>query len=521
MATWTYEATWNESQNRGIPKEKSSVSFTLKRTSPASVDTSLYKLSSTTGTFSTDSSVKTYKTGGFALNFGGYGVSSTIAKNESTHSISGSVTGISSSILSIGTSGTGISVSVKDVSTDTFNYIFFYGTKFTFTVEVTDKYSASSISASSVNIGSNSTVSFSNPNLSDLSHSVTWAINSSYTHTASDTAAGASSVTWQIDNSWLYAVPDSTSTTCTITVVTKKGATTIGTTTTTINLGVPENVKPTVTSVSASVRNPVSGFSGRYIQNKTGVLITASGVAAGTGSTLSSGNLYLRMTKTESYSTDFENKQFTISTLHNNGDITFYVYVKDGRGRTSNEVSVTISVDAYSEPNVVSTTAYRCNSSGIADEEGTYAKIGITATYSNITGNSMTINSKYYASTSPSTKTTAVDNMTSGTEYLIGGGALSSSTTYYIEYTLTDTVGSTVTVNVLVQTASYSIHVKNGGAGVAFGKTSEVSNAVEINPGWNMYYKGNVVAPVIYSATEPTVLTHTLSVGLVWLKPVS
>jgi len=520
MATWTYEATWNESQNRGIPKEKSSVSFTLKRTSPASVDTSLYKLSSTSGTFSTDSSVRTYKTGGFALNFGGYGTSSTIAKNESTHAISGSVTGLSSNILNVGTGGTNISVSVKDVSTDTFNYIFFYGTKFTFTVEVTDKYSASSISASSVNIGSNSTVSFSNPYLSDLSHSVTWAINSSYTHTENDTAAGVSSATWQIPNSWLSAVPYATSTSCTITVVTKKGSSVIGTTSTTITLGVPESIKPTITSVTAAVLNPVSGFSGKYIQNKTGVTITASGVSAGTGSTISSNDFTIRMTKEENYTKDFANYRFTINTLRNSGSITFYVSVKDGRGRSSGEVSCTISVYAYSEPSIVSTTAYRCNASGIASETGTYAKIAITASYAAIQGNSMTINSKYYVSTNPSAKTTAVNNMTSGTEYRIGG-SLSTSSTYYVEFTVTDTVGSSITLSVMIQTASYSIHVKNGGAGVAFGKTSERNNAVEINQGWDLYYKGNVVSPVIFSTTEPTAPTYTLTVGLVWLKPVS
>lgn len=517
MATWTYEAIWGLANNAGIPKDRSSIPFTLKRTSPASVDTSLYKLANTTGTFSSDSTVKTYTS--FKLNFGGYGTSASISSNSAQHAISGNMTGVSSNILNVGTSGTSISISIDGKSSDSYNYIYCYGTKFTFTVEVTEKYQMSTIGASNVSFGDNSTVNISNPNLSELNHSVTWTIEGNgHTYSGYKTpSAGVSSATCLIDSAWMDAVPYATSIQCKIEVITKKGSTIIGTSTVTyITVSVPSNIKPTIGSLTAAVMNPVSGFSGRYIQNKTGVTLTVNNASPGTGSTIPSTGYNIRMTKSETTSFDFLHSRYTISTLRNSGSITFYVSITDSRGRISNEVSATINVDAYAVPSVDSASAYRVNASGVADENGTYANISITASYAAISGNSLTINSQYYVSTAPGTKYTAQNNMVSGTTYKIGNNSLSPSSTYYVVFTLTDTVGSSESVTVMVQTSAYAIHVKNGGMGVAFGKTSEQQNAVEINPGWNLYYKGHVTCPVIYSATEPS---SNLTVGLVWIKP--
>ena len=91
--------------------------------------------------------------------------------------------------------------------------------------------------------------------------------------------------------------------------------------------------------------------------------------------------------------------------------------------------------------------------------------------------------------------------MSSDTQYIIGGGSLNVSYTYYVEFTVTDTMGSTTTLSVQIQTSAYSIHVKNGGMGVAFGKTSEHNGSVEINSQWELYYKGFIVLPVIYKST--------------------
>ena len=157
-------------------------------------------------------------------------------------------------------------------------------------------------------------------------------------------------------------------------------------------------------------------------------------------------------------------------------------------------------MESYSAPLITSTDVYRCTQAGVADENGTYASIICNATYSEITGNSLTINSKYYMSSTPDTKVVAQNNMTSGETYIVGSGNLDPSYTYYIEFTATDTIGGTETETFAVQTAAYSIHVKNGGNGVAFGKTSEIANAVEIQEDWDLYYKGDTIENLVSDA---------------------
>jgi hypothetical protein len=283
----------------------------------------------------------------------------------------------------------------------------------------------------------------------------------------------------------------------TVTVVTYSGSSQVGTDYMTVSVIVPSNIVPSIGSLSASVYNPRSGFSGVYIQGLTGANITMSNVNAGSGASIRS---YSCVVSTGETATRNGNV-FTVTTLNHSGSIKFSVSVTDTRGRVSAVQEITISVVAYSAPTVTAAVAYRCTSEGIARETGTYAAIRAVVSYTPLSGNSVTLNSKYYVSTYPSTKYTAQNNMTSGTEYIIGGGTLNVSYTYYVEFTATDTMGGTSTITTQIQTSAYSIHVKNGGLGVAFGKTSEVDGSVEINSQWNLYYKGFIVLPVIYKST--------------------
>ena len=131
----------------------------------------------------------------------------------------------------------------------------------------------------------------------------------------------------------------------------------------------------------------------------------------------------------------------------------------------------------------------------------------------------MTINSTYFRTEQPGSQTTAQNNMSSGVSYIIGNGNLSPSLSYSVRFTVTDSLGNVITKDVRVQTSAFAIHVKNGGTGVAFGKTSEVQNSVEINDGWDLYYKGLVVNPVIYKASLNSV-TNPFE-GLICLIPKS
>lgn len=366
------------------------------------------------------------------------------------------------------------------------------------TINTSNAQGGSSFTVDDVEFGSVSTVQISNPYISSLWHRVTWAIDSSHTHTE-DTSTGQTSISYTIPNtsSWLSTASNDVRATMTVTVVTYSGQTQVGSDYTTINAIVPATVVPSIGSISASVYNPKSGFSGVYIQGLTGANITMSNVNAGSGASISSYSCVVSSGETATRNGNV----FTVSTLNHSGTIEFSVSVTDTRGRVSSVQKVSIPVVAYSAPTITAAVAYRCKSTGVASETGTYAAIRASVSYTPLTGNSYTLNSKYYLSTDPDTKYTAQNNMSTDTQYIIGGGNLDVSYTYYVEFTVTDTMGGTSTLTVQIQTSAYAIHVKNGGLGVAFGKTSEVTGAVEINSQWSLYYKGFSVLPVIYKST--------------------
>ena len=270
---------------------------------------------------------------------------------------------------------------------------------------------------------------------------------------------------------------------------------------------------------SRGIKDPNIGIPGTYIQNTTGAYIQLNNVSPGTGASIpaSSESFPISANVEETYVFDAANYRYTVNRLANGGEITFSVSVIDSRGRRSDTVTATISVMEYALPAITAATAYRCRLDGIADEEGTYAAIRIVASYTSGSGNTLVINSTYYRSDTPESQITAQSHMTSGETYIIGNGNLDPSYAYLIRFTVTDSLGNNVIKNVNVQSSSYAIHVKNGGTGVAFGKTSEIANSVEINEGWDLYYRGVKVVPVIFSQQQPSNPFD----GLVWLEPKS
>ena len=369
------------------------------------------------------------------------------------------------------------------------------GSYTTFSINTSNAYAASSFTAGNINFGGTSTATITiNSVATDVYHVATWTLGS---HTASQTTAqGGTSASANIPASWMDAIPNSTTATMTIELKTyRSGGTFIGTTSKTVTVTVGSGYNPSISSITAAIYNQHAqgSFNNQYVQALTGTKVTvnASGI---NGSTISS---YVFTASPNEAFTRSQNV-FTINEIKNSGTVTFTVTVRDSRGREAS-ASTSISVIAYNKPVFNSTSAFRCNSSGVADEEGTWASIRETVQYSEIEGNSLTVNSVYYINAGQ--ESTAQNNMVSGTTYIIGNGTLNPNYTYYVKFTATDTIGGTTSIAIVVQTAAYAIHVQNGGSGVAFGKVSEQANSVEINPGWNLYYEGFIVLPVIYKDT--------------------
>ena len=317
--------------------------------------------------------------------------------------------------------------------------------------------------------------------------------------------------------------PNSTYVVGSVEVKTYKGQTQIGSaTTTTFTVNVPATVVPSLASVTATIKDENQGIPGTYIQNTTGVYLQINGASAGTGATLpaDTSHYVISANVEETYVFDSVNIKYTINRLANCGEITFTVTVIDSRGRRSSPKYCTINVMEYALPVISSATAYRCRQDGIAAEDGTYACIRIMASYTETGGNTMDIDSKYYDTLTPTTLITAQNDMTPGVSYIIGNGLLNTERTYHVKFIVTDSLGNVINKDIVVQSATYAIHVKNGGSGVAFGKTSEYDNSVEINDGWDLYYKGNIMPLVFYYV--PTVQHPTPpnpQEGWIWLQP--
>ena len=123
----------------------------------------------------------------------------------------------------------------------------------------------------------------------------------------------------------------------------------------------------------------------------------------------------------------------TTEPVQSSGTLKITAKVTDARSRTSEPGSTDILVLKYSKPSV-NVIAYRCNSSGTADAEGAYMKIGFTTTIANLNGkNRATYTIKYGSNTITG----------AGMSYTSAPIACDISKPMSVEVTVSDTLDST------------------------------------------------------------------------------
>lgn len=345
---------------------------------------------------------------------------------------------------------------------------------------------ASTFTLGDVEFGASSSIAFSNPYLSRYKHYVTWYINEQYTYSMW-TEIGDTTASYIIPMTWMASVPDTTSITLNVSVDTYEGERQIDDTITqSANVIVPASVVPTAGTINISPLIVVQS-------EATNVVITPQNYAPGAYSSIV--RYEMRLNPAETYSQS--DTSFIVPRSLVSGTHTVQIDVIDSRGRrNTTPATETYLCIAYNPPAIIAYSAERCLGDGTPDTAGTYALISATATFDPMNdprypvGNQLFLNSKYYDRDTPNIKHVAQSDMTSGTSYIIGNGALDTDHVYYVEFTATDTRTGIAVATAIIQFTPYSIHVKNGGRGVAFGKVSEIEKSVEINPEWDLYYKG-------------------------------
>lgn len=318
--------------------------------------------------------------------------------------------------------------------------------------------STPSLSASSVAMGSSVTIN-TNRASSSFTHTLTYAFGS-----ISDTIASSvkDSTTWKPALSLASQIPKATSETATITCKTYNGSTLIGTTTETITLTVPSSVVPSISSITVTdFMDYLSTYDG-YVQNKSKAKI----VVSASGSYSSTITAY----KITANGATYTSNSPTTEPLKTSGTNTISVTVTDSRGRTATK-STTILVLAYTSPTISSLKAIRCDSSGNADENGSYMKVTVSASITALNDkNNKTFNLQYKKDNE--TAYTTYQTYTSDYEY--NSTAIISIGTDYIynvNVIAIDSFGS-CSYQVDVGTAYTLLDFNASGKGVAFGKVS-------------------------------------------------
>ena len=293
--------------------------------------------------------------------------------------------------------------------------------------------------------------------------------NTSFTHSISyvcGTAKGdvctkssATSVTWNANNGNTVALAAQNTTgqsvKVTFTIITYSGTTEVGRNTDTCTMTIPSTVKPSVSLTVADAAGYLATY-GAYVQGKSKLTITATPTLA-----------YSSPIKTYAITADgktYTTSPVTTDVLNNKGSLEVTAKVTDSRTYSSEVASTKITVLEYAPP-AVTVTAYRCNSSGTADQEGAYMKFGFTATISSLNSkNSATYSISYKGDSGTATTLTG-----SGLTYTSDKIACDVSKIWTIEVKVTDKL-STTTKAAVIPIAFTLMDFYSTGKGVAFGK---------------------------------------------------
>lgn len=330
-----------------------------------------------------------------------------------------------------------------------------------------------SLSASTVEMGKSVTIN-------------TPAVNSAYRHTlryafggASGTIATgiASSVSWTPPVSLSNQIPSATAGSGTIYCDTYSGSTLLGTKSVSITLTVPGSVVPSAGTLSAALAEDTSG-TGLYVKGMGKAKLTLSGASGAYGSSITSYTI-------TGGGWTATNGALTTGTLASAGNITFTATVTDSRGRKASTTR-TINVIDYTKPGVAVCDVYRCDADGNRKKAGTYFAVEINASYSAITGNTLSITARYKKQSESSYGTAA--NVTNNGKTVIGGGNIGASTTYDVLVTVADKYNSLPILRTL-STKSVLQSFKRS-AGAAIGKVAELANWLDV--AWDTRIRGNL-----------------------------
>jgi hypothetical protein len=333
---------------------------------------------------------------------------------------------------------------------------------------------ASSLSVpTSISTGSSLTATITPAN-STFTHKISYIIGNTTMFTSDTIAAGTKTYARTIEHSWL---PKLNSTNMVVRLLTFNGSTQIGTTDKTVTVSVPTSIVPTVSSLTATV---VNGLSGYYVEGKSQVKLTAT-ATAGSGSTLSSYVFSGANVSGNASTLTSTNAIVTSSVIKTDGSVTYSVIAKDGRpDRQSAKKETSITVYPYANPQITSITAQRCLADGTLDSDGTYAKVTVKTSHSSVNGANKRVLTLYSSKDNYATGTVVLASTATGDIFDgVYGSGFNTTSTYTIRAVITDSYnsGTTIQKSTTLKVAERAINIAKYGNGIAIGGLSTVTSS--------------------------------------------
>lgn len=266
-------------------------------------------------------------------------------------------------------------------------------------------------------------------------------------------------------------------TTATITVETVYSGYSVGRQSQTITMQFADaDVAPTVTM---AVTDPTGNLTtyGAFVQTKSKITVTLTPTyqySATFGSAAITAN-------GASYSTNPATTDEIVST--SSTSVTGKII--DSRGVASNTASTTITILAYSAPQIASFAIHRCNQDGTANDQGAYARVDYSVEISPLSNQNSRALVIHYKKRSASSYTDQSVTLSSYTQTSYAVIPADTNSTYDIQLALTDDFGTT-TVDLQLSTAFATLNFRAGGQGVSVGKVSEADNVFELASGWSL-----------------------------------
>lgn len=254
---------------------------------------------------------------------------------------------------------------------------------------------------------------------------------------------------------------------------------------------IPDNIKPKVGTVQIDPVNLATrdGVSRNVlVKNKNKISISVSGSIAGTGSSIKSYTFTALKDSTVIASVVTTSTSTQLGPFAQTGNLKFRVTVTDNRNRSADNSGSELicTCHDYNAPYLSGVSAYRANSDGSQNVNGTYLKCTYTPTYSSVNStNNATVTVHYNGKTN--------------TSALINLGEADS--TYQVYLTIEDNYGgSNRTSTMTVFGQSRILNITADGTGVAIGKMAESSQLFECR--WNAKFDGTASGPSGFSTSS-------------------